>query len=204
MQRRIVSSAECQFALFQVSLDLKRRSGCSTSEDANVEYLLDVFTSADANSVDVWDACGYFMEHLYWYKKRLVMLGPKIEGLPDDHPSKPECLFRLSRLFDSIGIHVEYRRLLVYTLKLQRELGNDFVVAERLRFVSDVNRVLDFDGEVIEQAREALEIYKRLNHVGGQAKAWQQLASSLYGNKQLGAAKEAVSHAIDLLSDDGD
>ena len=60
-----------------------------TSEDMNVEHLLDVFTSIDENSVDVWDVCGYLMEHLYWHKKRLVVLGPKVEALPDDHRSKP-------------------------------------------------------------------------------------------------------------------
>jgi len=62
------------------------------SEDVNVEHLLDVSTSVDANSKDVWDACAGFMEHLYWNKPRLAMLEPKIEMLPDDHPSKTRCL----------------------------------------------------------------------------------------------------------------
>ena len=48
-----------------------------TSEDVNVEYLLDVFTSIDADSLDVWNACDYFMDHLYWHKPRLVVLGSK-------------------------------------------------------------------------------------------------------------------------------
>jgi len=69
-----------------------------TSEDVNVEHLFNVFTSSDENSVSVWDACAHFMQHLLWHKKQLVMLGPKIKGLPDDHPSKPECLFQLSWL----------------------------------------------------------------------------------------------------------
>jgi len=73
-----------------------------TSEDVNVEHLLDVFTTLDPDSVRVWLICGYFMEHLFWYKKRLTILKPKIEGLPDAHPAKPSCLFVLAQLFDSV------------------------------------------------------------------------------------------------------
>ena len=77
------------------------------SEDVNVEHLLDVFTSIDADSVGAWDAYAHFMNHLYWHKIRLVALGPKIEGLPDDHRSKPRCLFQLSQLFQVVGNHTE-------------------------------------------------------------------------------------------------
>ena len=61
------------------------------SEDMNVEYLFDVFTTAG----NAWGTCIYFMEHLYWHKPRLVTLGSKIEALADDHSSKPKCLFHL-------------------------------------------------------------------------------------------------------------
>jgi hypothetical protein len=62
------------------------------SEDVNVEHLLDVFTTIDANSDGVWDACTNFMRHLSRHKNRLTILKPKIEGLLDDHPSKPKML----------------------------------------------------------------------------------------------------------------
>ena len=173
-------------------------------EDVNIEHLLDVFTSVDTHSVDVWKTCAYFMQHLYWHKTRLVALGPKFEKLPDDHPSKPECLFRLSRLFNSVGNRVEYKRLLVYTLKLWRGRGDDFRVAETLRLISDANGLLGLHEEAIQQAREALEIYKRLDHIDGEAKAWQLVSRSLFLDIQLDAAEEAASRAIKLLSDKGD
>jgi len=69
------------------------------TEDVNVEHILDIFTSIDTNSDLVWEACANSMKHLYWHKPRLVVLGPKIEELPDDHSSKPGCLFELSWLF---------------------------------------------------------------------------------------------------------
>ena len=49
-----------------------------TSEDVNVEHLLNIFTCVDANSDSAWDACSNFMRYLYWHKKRLVVLGPRI------------------------------------------------------------------------------------------------------------------------------
>jgi len=89
-----------------------------TSEDVNVEHLLDVFTTIDTNSDGIWVSCINFMVHLHWNKKRLTILKPKIQGLPDDHHSKPECLFHLSRLFNSVGNFVERKRLLTRALNL--------------------------------------------------------------------------------------
>ena len=94
-----------------------------TSEDTNIEHLLDVFTSIDPNSGDVWDACTHFMEHLYWHKPRLVVLRSKIEGLPDDHHSKPQCLFELSRLFGSVVGQVLSWRELAWLLYEDKQLG---------------------------------------------------------------------------------
>ena len=170
-------------------------------EDVNIEYLLDVFTSVNANSVNVWDSCACFIQHLRWHKAGLVTLGPKIERLPDDYPSKPECLKQLSWLFSSVGNYVEQKRLLEYALKLWRERGKDIEVAETLRFVSNVNTYLGLHGEGIKQAKEALEIYKRLDNITGQALTWKELARSLYEDKQLDAAEEASLRAIDLSAD---
>ena len=169
-----------------------------TSEDVNVEHLLDVFTSVDANSGDVWDACAYFVRHLHWHKPRLVVLGPKIEGLPDGHRSKPECLLQLSRLFDSVGNHVECKRLLIHTLKIWRERGGDTQVAETLRLLSNANTELGLYKEGTQQVGEALEIYKRFNDIPGQAQSLRRLAQLLYEDGQLDNAEEAASQAIDL------
>ena len=176
--------------------------GWIRSEDVNVEHLLDVFTTIDANSDGIWSACANFTTHLYWHKRRLVVLGPKIEGLPDNHPSKPQCLFELSRLLVSIGNYAESKRLLVYTLELWREWGDDHHVARTLIFLADANRLLGLRKEGIRQAEEGLEIYKRLSDTVGQARSLQKLAVLLSRDAQLDAAAEAASQAIDLSAND--
>jgi len=173
------------------------------SEDVNVEHLLDVFTSIDRESDDVWDTCGHFMEHLYWHKKRLVSLGPKIEGLRDDHPFKPRCLVKLSRSFQSVGNEAERKRLLAHALKLYREQGDENQVALTLRFLSDSNRLLRLNKEGIQQAEEALEILNRLGDTTDQARCLIDLARLMYDDGQLGAAEKAASRAIDLVPEKG-
>jgi len=168
------------------------------SEDVNVEHLLNVFTTIDANSSDVWDACANFMQHLYWHKCRLVMLGPKIEGLPYTHPSKPKCLFQLSRLFLSVGNHTEFKPLLICTIELWRDQGNRLQVAETLNLLSQESRMLNLYAEGIQQAREALEIYEELNNTTGQVDSLANLAYLLNDDNQLNAAEEAASCAINL------
>ena len=175
------------------------------SEDVNIEHLLDVFTTIDGNSNDVWDACYHFMDHLYWHKRRLVVLGPKIEGLLDCHPSKPQCLFQLSQLLESAGNRVgERKELLTQALKLWRERGDDFYVAQVLGFVSDANRWLGLYEEGVQQVIEALEIFERLDDRSGQARAWQRRAWLLYDDHQFDPAEEAASQAINLFLDEGD
>ena len=100
------TTKERYFTRISVDLDPNRpgfEARWIPSEDLSVERLLDIFTSMDANLCDVWGACADFMRHLYRHKPRLVVLGPKIERLPDDYPFKPQRLVQLSWLFESIG-----------------------------------------------------------------------------------------------------
>jgi len=174
-----------------------------TSEDANVEHLLDVFTTINADSDGVWDACANFMSHLRWHKARLVVLRPKIEGLPDDHRSKPECLFELAGLFLSVGNHAERKRLLTQVLKLQRKRGDGHQVARTLRLLSDANRHIGLFEEGIQQAKEALEFFKHLGDTVRETECLNGLACLLWDDDQLDAAEEAVSRAISLLPKKG-
>ena len=172
-----------------------------TSEDVNIEYLLDVFTSIDPNSNDVWDACATFVRQLRQHKPRLVVLWPKIEGLPDDHPSKPWCLLHLSQLLGSIGMYGEKKRLLVHTLKLWRGRRNNLQVARTLRHLASANRRLGLHKEGILQAKEASEVYERLNDRMGHVDSLQYMALLLAEDYQADTAEEVASRAINLASD---
>ena len=173
------------------------------SEDVNVEHLLDVFMSVDTGMSDIWDACIHFIDHLYWHKPRQTGLRRKIGDLPDDHRSKSECLFELSRLFGSVGSHLEQKQLLFHILKVGRERGDDEWAAETLKELSDTNRALELYEEGIQQVREALEIYEQLGDVVEQADCLKALAMLLYEDKQLDAAEEAASLAIVLFPETG-
>jgi len=169
----------------------------------NVEHLLDVFTSIDANSEYVWGRCAQFMNYLHLHKPRLVALGPKIEALLDDHPSKPRCLWELSSLFRSVGNWAEAKRILTHILKLRRERGSDFQVAITLGDLSDVNRVMGLCKEGTQQAMEGSEILKRLGDATGQAKCLIILSQLLLTDGQLDTTEEAASRVIDLLPEKG-
>ena len=174
-----------------------------TSEDANVEHLLDVFTSIDANSEVVWDVCARFMDLLYWHKSRLVVLGPKISALPDDHPSKAQCLQDLSWLFYSVGNLEEHKRILTHTLKLWRERGDDYQVPLTLGSLSNTNRLMGLHKEAIQQAKEASEIFERLDDTVKRSESLIHFAWALCDDGQLDAAEEAASGAINLLPEKG-
>jgi tetratricopeptide (TPR) repeat protein len=172
-------------------------------EDVNVEHLLDVFISTDQTIDDTWDACYRFLDHLAWHKPRQTILGSKIEALADGHRSKPDCLHRLSLLFKEMGNHVERKRLLTRSLELWRQRGNDAQVAQTLRYLSDANQLLGLTKEGVEQARQALGIYERINDTQGQVICLSDLARTLRNDKQLEAAEEAASRAIGLVPEKG-
>jgi len=174
------------------------------SEDANVEHLLDVFTTIDANSDDVWDACAKFMAHLDWHKPRLTLLASKIEGLSDSHCHKSRCLGWLAGLFGSTGNDTEQKRLLSHALKLERERGSDIGVAGVLWRLCSVNQYMGYYDEGVQQAREGLEIYERLGDTKGQARCLIELAWLFREQEQLDAAEETASHAINLLPGTGE
>jgi len=173
------------------------------SEDMNIEHLLDVFTSIDATSENVWGACADFMNHLHWHKPRLITLGPKINALPDDHPSKLQCLEILSWLFASVGNSMEHKRILTHILELRRESGDSHQAALTLSYLSDANRDMGLCKEGIKQAEEALEIFERLGDTTDQARCLINLAFLLDDDKQLDVGEEAASRAIDLLPEKG-
>ena len=168
-------------------------------EDVNVEHLLNVFTAIDTDSDNIWNVCSYFMEHLYQHKPRLIVLGPKIEALPDTHPSKPRCLFGLSRLFTLVGNEMERKRLLVCVLQLWREWGDHLEVARTLGDLSHANRLLGLHEEGMKQVKEALMIYEQLSDAFGQARSLRDLGWFLFEDQQFEAAEEAVSRSINLL-----
>ena len=203
----LCTTKECYFTRLSVDLDPEEPSFGEarwiTSEDVNVEHLLDVFTTIDANSGDVWDACEHFMEHLYRHKKRLVVLGPKIEGLPDDHPSKPPCIYELSWLFESVGNWVERKRLLVYTLNLWKERGDEHQIAKTSRLLAQTSLLERNHSEGIRWAKEALEAHERLGEITEQARSLRQLARAFHQDSQFDAAEDAVSQALDLLPNTG-
>ena len=144
------------------------------------------------------------MAQLYWHKSRLVTLGPKIEALSDNHPSKADCLWDLARLFDSVGNFAERKRLLGHALELWKEQEDAFQVARTLRNLSDVNRQMDLYGEGIPLAKVASEIFERLGEVVHQAECLIILAWLLCDAEQLDAAEEAGSRAIYFLLDKGE
>ena len=106
-------------------------------------------------------------------------------------------------LFRHLGNDVEQKKLLVHTLELRRKLGDDCQLAHTLTVLSDLNRLLGLTKEGIRQAREALAIFERIDHTIGQGDCLNRLTWLLFDDKQLDAAEDAGSRAINLLSDKG-
>jgi tetratricopeptide (TPR) repeat protein len=131
------------------------------------------------------------------------MLRQKFEGLPDNHPFKPECLFQLSQLFQRLGNHEKRKLLFVRVLQLRRQRGDAFQVAQTLRRLSDVNWMLGLRQEGIQQAKEALEIFERLRNPLAQARCLKDLAGLLLDNEDPKGAEDAATRAINLLLEKG-
>ena len=174
------------------------------SEDMNVEHLLDVFTTIDGTSTGVWDACARFMAQLNLHKPRLVTLGPRIEALPDDHPSKAQCLFDIAGLIHSAGNPTESKRVLNHALTLWRARGDDFRVARTLSNLSVASERTGVSEEGIQQAEEASAIFERLGYPVRQAECLAKLAYFLLREAQLDAAEETALRAMDLLPEEGE
>jgi len=204
----LCATKECYFSRLSVDVGPDKpgfeEAKWIVSEDVNVEHLLDVFTSTEPNSNDVWDACACFMRHLLWHRPWLVMLGPKFKGLPDGHASKPECLYRLSDLFRAVGNFVGEKELLTYALELWRGEGEKFQVALVLKDLARANLMLGHSTEGIQLAEESLGIFDQLNNNLGQAESLSELAELLHQDNQLDAAEEAISKSINLLLDKGE
>ena len=169
-----------------------------TSEDVNVEHLIDAFTSTDVDSKDIWDACYRFMDHLHWHKPRPIILGSKIEALPNSHPSKPHCLVFLARLFYVLGNWAERKRVLVQSFELWRERGKFFWVADTLVNLADANMMLDLREEGIQQARRALNFFDQADRTERLPRCLLILASLLHKDQQLDEAEQAATRAMDL------
>jgi len=155
-------------------------------------------------SGDVWGACADFAKHLSWHEPRLVILGPKTETLPEDHPPKPECLFQLSQLFQRVGNHTERKRLLTHILKLARERGDDRQLTRTLRHLSRVHLAMGLCEEGIRQAREASEVSERLGDAVETTRYLIELAWPLHHDKGLGATEKVASCAINPLPEEGE
>ena len=173
------------------------------SEDVNVEYLVDVFTSVNPDSGDAWDTCVKFLGLLESHKPRPTILGTKIEALPNNHPFKPDCLVELGLLWGSIGNQMERMRLLDLALGIFRERGHDDRVAFVLLRLSLTNLAVSRYGEGLPQVKEALEIYERLEETVNRAWCLDILAHLLRGDGQLDAAEEAMVQAIKLFPEEG-
>ena len=143
------------------------------------------------------------MAQLYWHKSQLVTLGPKIEALPDNHPSKLQCLWGLAQFFDLVGNLVDCKRLLCHSLMLGSKQGNDFQVARALANLSNVDQKMGMYEEGIRQVGEVSKIFKRLGYVTPQAYSLINLTWLLCKARQLNAMEEVGSRAIGLLPEEG-
>ena len=204
----LCSTKERYFSRLSVDLELDRpgfeEARWIASEDVNVEHLLDVFTTIDVTSSCVWRACRDFMDHLLLCKPRLVVLGPNIEALADDHPAKLECIRRLSELYRRVANYPECIRLLTHALKLSREQGDDDQRIQILTALSVLDRLMGFADEAIQHGKEASEIFGRFDGAAEPVASMIHFAQSLVDDNKLDGVEQAASRTIDFLSERGE
>ena len=173
------------------------------SEDINVEHLLDVFTTIEGSSDEIWEVCGHFLKHLHCHKQRLTILKAKIEGLPDGYGPRLRCWYGLAYLVFVVGNYVEAKRLATHVLTNWREQASDDQVGEILGLLSTVNRAMGLYEEGMGQAKEAIEIFERLGDTKKQAERQTEIAFLFLADNKLDAAEEAGLRALDLCSGEG-
>ena len=204
----LCSTKERYFSRLSVDLELDRpgfeEARWIASEDVNVEHLLDVFTTIDVTSSCVWRACRDFMDHLLLCKPRLVVLGPNIEALADDHPAKLECIRRLSELYRRVANYPECIRLLTHALKLSREQGDDDQRIQILTALSVLDRLMGFADEAIQHGKEASEIFGRFDGAAEPVASMIHFAQSLVDDNKLDGVEQAASRTIYFLSERGE
>lgn len=110
-------------------------------------------------------------------------------------------MLKLSQLFDAVGNHAEFKRILAHSLVLWGNRRDTFQVAQTLMYLVDANRILGHTKEGVLQAKEAVEIYERTRFLLGQAHALQQFARLLFEDGQVADAEEAATRALDLAID---
>ena len=174
------------------------------SEDINAEHLLDVFVSIDTELMGVWRACHQFLDQLAEYKPRPVILGPKINILPETHPFKANCVRALATLFAVLGDFSVARRLHFHELRLWEGHRNELNGAIALTRLADANRLLGSTREGIGQAEEALKIFERLEDKCWQGHCLKIIAWGYVDCRQLRGASRCVDRLFALLGNGGD
>ena len=85
------------------------------SEDPNVEHLLNIFTSLDPKSEDVWRACHQYLLHVFHLNPHFTTtLSRRIRALPDSHPWKADCKRLLRKIQGRIEEKMVGLALLVF------------------------------------------------------------------------------------------
>ena len=174
------------------------------SEDINAEHLLDTFVSTYTESVDIWRACHRFLNRLAECKPRPVILGPRIDILPETHPFKADCVCALATLFGVLGDFFAARRLHLHELRLWDRRGSELNGAIALTRLADANRLLGNTREGISQAEEALRVFERLEDKCWQGHCLKIIAWAWIDGRQLGGALRCVDRLFILLRNGGD